>query len=155
MNHIINHVRLLVTFIFLMIVAHGAARAAQPTLLDAESVQDKIRGGLLGHLVGDLRVWQRQYPGDWRATRWRVKEKYMRHGGELRDRNGFELNTASVIGALLYGQGDYVKTSIAAFNFGWDADNNAATAWTPTGEQFRTRAQAAGLKSPAMPVKIW
>ncbi len=84
-------------------------------------------------VVLDVRAWHHQNPLDWRATRRLVKEKYSRFNGELRDRNGFELNTASVIGALLYGQGDYLKTSVAAFNFGWDADNNAATSCTIIG----------------------
>ena len=51
----------------------------------------------------------------------------------MRDRNGYELNTGSIIAALLYGEGDFVKTLIAAFNFGWDADCNAATAGTILG----------------------
>jgi ADP-ribosylglycohydrolase len=84
-------------------------------------------------VVKDVRAWRRQYPQDWRATRRLVKEKYSQYHGEIRDRNGFELNTASVIGALLYGESDFVKTAIAAFNFGWDADNNAATACTVVG----------------------
>ncbi|MCX7045922.1 MAG: ADP-ribosylglycohydrolase family protein [Candidatus Sumerlaeota bacterium] len=84
-------------------------------------------------VAGDVRAWHRQHPDDWRAARRLVKDKYTHHNGETRDRNGYELNTASVIGALLYGQGDYIKTSIAAFNFGWDADNNAATACTIVG----------------------
>jgi hypothetical protein len=84
-------------------------------------------------VVQDVRAWHRRHPEDWRATRRLVKEEYSRFGGALRDRNGFELNTASVIAALLYGGGDYVRTSIAAFNFGWDADNNAATACTVVG----------------------
>ena len=84
-------------------------------------------------VVHDVRSWHKQNPTDLRAMRKLVKDKYSRFNGATRDRNGFELNTASVIGALLYGQGDYVKTSIAAFNFGWDADNNAATACTIVG----------------------
>jgi hypothetical protein len=44
----------------------------------------------------------------------------------MRDRNGVWLNGASSISALLYGDGDFVETVRAAFNFGWDADNNAA-----------------------------
>ena len=51
----------------------------------------------------------------------------------MRDRNGYELNTGSIIAALLYGEGDFVKTLTAAFNFGWDADCNAATAGTIVG----------------------
>ena len=84
-------------------------------------------------IVTDVCQWHRLYPGDWRTTRRLVKEKYSRYDGEMRDRNGYELNTASTIAALLYGEGDFVKTLITAFNFGWDADNNAATAGTIIG----------------------
>ena len=51
----------------------------------------------------------------------------------MRDRNGYELNTASTIAALLYGNGDFIETLKTAFNFGWDADNNAATSGTIIG----------------------
>ncbi|MBW7990190.1 MAG: ADP-ribosylglycohydrolase family protein [Planctomycetes bacterium] len=84
-------------------------------------------------IVNDVRKWHRRYPKDWRTTRKLVKEKYSKHNGAMRDRNGHELNTASTIAALLYGEGDFVKTLITAFNFGWDADNNAATSGTITG----------------------
>lgn len=43
------------------------------------------------------------------------------------------MNTASTIAALLYGQGDFTKTLMAAFNFGRDADVPAATAGTIVG----------------------
>ena len=84
-------------------------------------------------IVKDVRGWHKQHPQDWRTTRRLLKEKYSRHNGQTRDRNGYELNTGSIVGALLYGQGDFVKTLIAAFNFGWDADCNAATAGTIVG----------------------
>ncbi len=84
-------------------------------------------------IVNDVRKWHRLNPNDWRTTRKLVKEKYSLHGGRMRDRNGHELNTASTIAALLYGRGDFVKTLITTFNFGWDADNNAATSGTIIG----------------------
>ena len=84
-------------------------------------------------IVKDVRQWHRAYPDDWRATRRRVNDKYSRHNGAMRDKNGYELNTASTVAALLYGEGDFVKTLKTAFNFGWDADNNAATAGTIVG----------------------
>ena len=87
----------------------------------------------LARIVRDVRQWHQQYPADWRATRRLLKEKYSKYNGEMRDRNGYELNTGAVIAALLYGEGDFVKTMIAAFNFGWDADCNAATAGTIVG----------------------
>ncbi|MHC4364912.1 MAG: ADP-ribosylglycohydrolase family protein [Planctomycetota bacterium] len=46
---------------------------------------------------------------------------------------GDELNTASIVAALLYGRGDFARTLMTAFNFGWDADCNAATAGTIVG----------------------
>jgi hypothetical protein len=84
-------------------------------------------------IVNDVRRWHRLHPDDWRATRRLVKEKYSRHNGAMRDRNGYELNTASTIAALLYGRGNFVETLKTAFNFGWDADNNAATSGTIVG----------------------
>jgi hypothetical protein len=47
--------------------------------------------------------------------------------------NGYELNTGSTVAALLYGRGDLVETLRTAYNFGWDADNTAATAGTIVG----------------------
>ncbi len=84
-------------------------------------------------IVNDVRRWHRLHPNNWRTTRRLVKEKYSRHNGAMRDKNGYELNTASTIAALLYGQGDLVETLRIAFNFGWDADNNAATSGTIIG----------------------
>jgi len=84
-------------------------------------------------IVEDVRRWHQLYPDDWRATRRLVKQNYSRHNGAMRDRNGYELNTASTIAALLYGEGDLVKILITAFNFGWDSDNNAATSGTIIG----------------------
>jgi hypothetical protein len=87
----------------------------------------------ISQIVKDVRDWHKQHPDDWRAARQLLKEKYSKYNGEMRDRNGYELNTGSTLAALLYGQGDFVKTLTIAFNFGWDADNNAATAGTILG----------------------
>jgi hypothetical protein len=87
----------------------------------------------IAQIVDDVRQWHRLHPEDWRRTRQLVKDKYSRHGGAMRDRNGYELNTASTIAALLYGEVDFVGTLTTAFNFGWDADNNAATSGTIVG----------------------
>ncbi len=87
----------------------------------------------IAQIVIDMRRWHKEHPDDWRTARQLLKGKYSTHNGEMRDRNGYELNTGSVVGALLYGAGDFVKTLTTAFNFGWDADNNAATAGTIVG----------------------
>ena len=57
----------------------------------------------------------------------------------LRDKNGFELNTGSVVAAMLYGAGDFQETLRYAFNFGWDADCNAATVGTILGTIYGYR----------------
>jgi hypothetical protein len=85
-------------------------------------------------ILRDVRRWHGENPGDWRATRKLIRDKYTRYGGQdQRDRNGVILNGAATIAALLYGNGDFVETVRHAFNFGWDCDNNAATAGTVLG----------------------
>jgi ADP-ribosylglycohydrolase len=84
-------------------------------------------------IVDVVRAFHSQHPNDWRATRQAIKTRWQVHGGTFRDQNGCELNTASTIAALLYGNGDLVETIRLAFNFGWDCDNNAATAATIVG----------------------
>jgi hypothetical protein len=96
--------------------------------LDAVDPQSAI-----ARIVKDVRDWHAKYPEDWQTTRRLLKEKHSRHDGQMRDRNGYELNTGSIIAALLYGGGDFVKTLTMAFSFGWDADCNAATAGTIIG----------------------
>jgi len=84
-------------------------------------------------IVNDVYSWWQQYPSEWRKCRAVIKEKYSLYNGEMRDKNGYELNTASTIASLLYGNGDFAETLRHAFNFGWDADNNAATCGTIVG----------------------
>jgi hypothetical protein len=84
-------------------------------------------------IIRDVRRWHKEHPTDWRATRRLVKDKYTLYESRTRNQNGYELCTAATVAALFYGEGDLVKTLIHAFNFGWDADNNAATAATIVG----------------------
>ena len=79
-------------------------------------------------IVADVRAWVKEHPKDWRETRRKIRDKYTRHGGGMRDRNGYELNTAAIVASLLYGGSEDLKESLRlAFNFGWDSDCNAAT----------------------------
>jgi len=78
-------------------------------------------------IVTDVIGWWKEHPQDWRETRRKMKEKYTHHGGGTSDMNGYELNTAAVIGALLHGGSEDLKEVLRlSFNFGWDADCNAA-----------------------------
>jgi len=84
-------------------------------------------------IIADVRRWHKQHSGDWRTTRRLIRDKYTLYESRTRNQNGYELCTAATVAALLYGEGDLVNTLIHAFNFGWDADNNAATAATIVG----------------------
>ena len=88
---------------------------------------------LIINIISDVRNWHQSFPDNWIETRKLLKEKYTREDGKIRDRNGFELNTGSIIAALLYGKGDFSESLKYAFNFGWDADCNAATVGTIMG----------------------
>jgi ADP-ribosylglycohydrolase len=88
---------------------------------------------LMRRILAGVRRWHKENPSDWRATRRLIQQTYGHHNGAMRDRNGVELNGASTIAALLYGRGDFVETVRHSFNFGWDADNNAATSGTIVG----------------------
>ncbi len=112
--------------------------AAAFVLRDVEAVLDAGLRAIDPHsqlheIAGDVRRWQREHPEDWRATRQKVRDKYTRHEGKMRDSNGYELNTAATLAALLYGQGELPATLQTAFNFGWDCDNSAATSGTIVG----------------------
>jgi hypothetical protein len=87
----------------------------------------------IAEVVATTRQFCRDNPTDWKKTRLAMKERWQTHGGIVRDRNGYELNTACVIAALIYGHNDFVETLRTAFNLGWDADCDGATAATIVG----------------------
>lgn len=84
-------------------------------------------------IIKDVRRWHKEHIEDWRATRRLVRDKYTLYESRTRNQNGYELCTAATVASLLYGRGDLVDTLVHAFNFGWDADNNAATSATVVG----------------------
>ena len=87
----------------------------------------------VAEVVKNVRAWSAEFPDDWTKTRKRIHETYTKNNDNIRDFNGYELNTAATLASLIYGKGDYVQTAIHAFNFGWDADNTAAAAGTIVG----------------------
>jgi hypothetical protein len=87
----------------------------------------------IAKVVTTVRKFCRDNPNDWKKTRLAMKDRWQTHGGIVRDRNGYELNTACVIAALVYGKSDFIETLRTAFNLGWDADCDGATAATVVG----------------------
>ncbi len=120
------------TQLFTSMIATAFREDSIDALLDA-GLSATDPDSAISRVVRDVRDWHREHPDDWRTTRRLLKDKYSKHNGEMRDRNGYELNTGSIIAALLYGEGDFARTLLTAFNFGWDADCNAATAGTIVG----------------------
>ena len=90
-------------------------------------------------ITNDVRKWHKENPRDWTITRKLLKEKYSMENGGTRDMNGCYLNTGAIIGALLYGDGDFAESLKHAFNFGWDADCNAATVGAIVGVTYGYR----------------
>ena len=88
---------------------------------------------IIKQIINDVKNWCRENPDDWMKTRKLLHNKYTVENGRTRDRNGHELNTGAVIASLLYGNGDFAETLKHSFNFGWDADCNAATVGTIVG----------------------
>jgi ADP-ribosylglycohydrolase len=84
-------------------------------------------------IIDDIRKWHEENPEDWRIIRNLLQQKYTQANGTIRDGNGYELITGATIAALLYGQGDFVKTIQTGINFGWDCDNTTATLGTILG----------------------
>jgi len=119
------------TQLFITMIATAFITENVDKILDAglEAIDAKSE---LRSIIQDVRSWHLAYLNNWETTRRKIKMKYSQVDGAMRDRNGYELNTAATIAALLYGQGDFVATLQHAFNFGWDCDNTAATAGTIT-----------------------
>jgi len=120
------------TQLFTAMIAPAFTNDDINTILDA-GLDSIDAASVIRPIISDVRRWHKEYPDDWRTTRRLIRDKYTLYESRTRNQNGYELCTAATVASLLYGQGDLVKTLIHAFNFGWDADNNAATAATIVG----------------------
>lgn len=120
------------TQLFTAMIATAFVTADIHTIIDA-GVASVDPDSEIVPIIDDVRRWHSENTNDWRATRRLIRDKYTIYESRTRNQNGYELCTAATIASLLYGDGDLVQTLIHAFNFGWDADNNAATAATVIG----------------------
>jgi ADP-ribosylglycohydrolase len=120
------------TQLFTTMIATAFVESDIAKILDAseKAVDSKSK---IADVVATTRRLCADNPNDWQKTRLAIKERWQTHGGIVRDRNGYELNTACVVAALYYGHGDFTETLRTAFNLGWDADCDAATAATIVG----------------------
>jgi ADP-ribosylglycohydrolase len=120
------------TQLFTTMIAAAFVETDIDKILDAgtAAIDPKSR---IADVVTTVRKFCRDNPNDWKKTRLAMKNRWQTHGGIVRDRNGYELNTACVIAALVYGKKDFVETLRTSFNLGWDADCDGATAATVVG----------------------
>ena len=79
---------------------------------------------IIAPIVDNVLGWHQQYPQDWRAARQQIRDLYDTDPMWWASR----VNFAVTIMALLYGEGDILKTIEIAALAGWDADNNMAAA---------------------------
>jgi ADP-ribosylglycohydrolase len=120
------------TQLFTTMIAVAFVETDVDTIIDAGVAAVDSKSDV-AKVVTTTRKLCREHPEDWRAARREIKKLWQQQGGIIRERNGYELNTACTIAALIYGRKDFTETLRTAFNFGWDADNNAATSATIVG----------------------
>ena len=83
---------------------------------------------LISAIAANVRQWYRGTSRRLRATRKLIRDTYARFGdgSEMGDKNGYELNTAATVAVAARRQGGFPR-DVVRLDFGWDADNNAAT----------------------------
>lgn len=94
---------------------------------------------IMVRIIADVRKWHKGNPANFKETRRLIHSKYKLKDALTRNRNGSELNTAVIIAALLYGNGDFAETIRYGMNFGYDADCNCATLGTIVGTIYGYR----------------
>ncbi len=93
-----------------------------PTLI-AETQADFAPDSAIYQIAANVRQWHEANPGDWRATRRLIRDAY----DDDPEWWAAKVNFAATIMALLYGEGDFMRTMAIASQAGWDADNNMTT----------------------------
>ena len=93
-----------------------------PTLISAAQTRFP-EDAPINQIVNNVRAWHEQHPNDWRETRRLIRDAY----DDDPDWWAARVNFASAIMALLYGEGDMIKTMTIGSLAGWDADNNVTT----------------------------
>lgn len=96
-----------------------------------ETGKDQIPVSSIFHQgLQDVQQWHKQHT-DWRVTRRLIYEKYWQYPEKFE--NPFFNNVSALVNglcgamAILYGEGDFMKTTGIAVSAGFDCDNQAAT----------------------------
>ena len=126
------------TQFFTTMIATAFVESDLDMLLNA-GIKSIDSNSVIRQIVADVRSWHKQYPNDYKRVHRLIHEKYEKNDALTRNRNGSELNTAAIVAALLYGEGDFAETIKYGMNFGYDADCNMATLGTIVGTVYGYR----------------
>jgi hypothetical protein len=107
----------------------------------SEDIGEVVRGALetiptestFRQTLTDVIRWHGQYPEDWKRTWFEIEKKWSEDVGSPRGvfqafNIDAKLNSAYVVMALLYGDGDFAETLDIAVRAGQDSDCNPSTA---------------------------
>lgn len=94
---------------------------------------------IMVQIIADVRKWHSENAENFKETHRLIHARYELKDALTRNRNGSELNTAAIIAALLYGNGNFEETIRYGMNFGYDADCNTATLGTILGAIYGYR----------------
>ncbi len=126
------------TQLFTSMISTAFVESDVNKILDA-GVASMDSKSIIVQIIADVRIWHALNPDNPAETHRLLHEKYVLNQGLTRNRNGSELNTAAIIAAFLYGNGDFAETIRHSMNFGYDADCNCATLGTLLGTMYGHR----------------
>lgn len=126
------------TQLFTSMISTAFVESDVNKILDA-GVASLDTKSIIIQIVADVRKWHKANPVNPEETHRLLHEKYVLDQGITRNRNGSELNTAAIIAAFLYGNGNFAETIRHSMNFGYDADCNCATLGTLLGTMYGHR----------------
>lgn len=126
------------TQLFTTMISSAFVESDINKILDA-GVTSLDPGSIMVQIIADVRKWHSQNKDNPAETHRLLHEKYELKDELIRNKNGSELNTAVIIAAFLYGNGNFAETIRHSMNFGYDADCNAATLGTLMGTIYGHR----------------
>jgi hypothetical protein len=109
--------------------------------------------------MNDVIRWHAETPDDWRSTRQKIHDKYYRYQkGDYKAPVSVVsslVNGLCGVMAILYGEGDFMKTVGIAVSAGYDCDNQAATCGGLMGVVLGAQAIPPALTQDCLPRGRW
>lgn len=116
------------TQFYTAMIATAFTTANQDEILQA-GIETLDKKSMTYQATMDAIKWHSEFPDDWTKSREKIRNKYY----FIQNSNKAIMNHASIVSQYLYGKFDFIKTMEISFNWGFDADCNAATLGTIIG----------------------